>query len=165
MSQTKSVREFTGLHMLAIMFLFFATIIGVNGFMAYSAFKSWTGMVVESSYVASQQFNEKLAASRAQAALNWSVELAHKDGKLIFGLTDDQGQAIKIEEVRIELTRPIGISEDRTLILTDAGDGFSINEAVPSGVWNVEIFARIKDRPLFDYRARLLVDPQGHTQQ
>ncbi len=163
MSETKSVRQFTGVHMLVITLLFFFTIIGVNGFMAFSAFRSWTGMVVESSYVASQQFNEKLAASRAQAALNWSVDLSHQDGRLIFGLRDDQGRAIKVEDVRIELTRPIGVSEDQTLVLGADGDGFSVGEAIPVGVWNVEIFARIKDRPLFEYRARLLVDPQEHT--
>ena len=51
--------EFTGRHMLAIMLAFFGVIIAVNLVMATLASKSWTGLVVKNTYVASQQFNRK----------------------------------------------------------------------------------------------------------
>jgi nitrogen fixation protein FixH len=59
-------REFTGRHMLMIMLAFFGVIITVNVVMARFAMTSWTGLVVENSYVASQQFNEKMMAVRTQ---------------------------------------------------------------------------------------------------
>ena len=63
-------KEFTGRHMLAIMLAFFGTIIAVNLVMAIFASRSWTGLVVKNSYVASQEFNEKgcggARAGRAQ---------------------------------------------------------------------------------------------------
>ena len=61
--------EFTGRHMLAAMLAFFGVIIAVNITMAVFAQTSWTGFVVRNSYVASQEFNGKVAAARAQAAL------------------------------------------------------------------------------------------------
>ncbi len=160
MSETKTPREFTGRHMLVIMLAFFGTIAGVNIFMATMATKSWTGLVVKNTYVASQQFNEKLAASKAQADLNWKVGLTYRDGQLIFDLADDQNQPIQMQSVQIALTRPIGISQDRTLTLLAEGEKFTVREAIPSGVWNVVINADIDGFPEFIYRARLIIDPE-----
>ncbi|RWK14298.1 FixH family protein, partial [Mesorhizobium sp.] len=50
-------RVFTGRHMLAIILAFFGVVIAVNLTMATLANTSWTGLVVENTYVASQQFN------------------------------------------------------------------------------------------------------------
>lgn len=61
--------EFTGRHMLAIMIAFFGVIIAVNVTMAVMAGRSWTGIVVEDTYIASQEFNSRVAEGRAQAAL------------------------------------------------------------------------------------------------
>ncbi|TIS18850.1 MAG: cytochrome oxidase, partial [Mesorhizobium sp.] len=54
---TQKPREFTGRHMLISILAFFAVVIGVNLTMATFAHRSWTGLVVENTYVASQQFN------------------------------------------------------------------------------------------------------------
>ncbi len=67
-SQGSEPRRFTGWHMVAVMALFFGTIISINFVMAWSASRSWSGLVVENAYVASQQFNGKLAETRAFAA-------------------------------------------------------------------------------------------------
>ena len=67
---SNGTRQFTGKHMLAIMLGFFAVVLAANMTMVYFARHSWTGLVVENSYVASQQFNAKMAETRAQAALH-----------------------------------------------------------------------------------------------
>ena len=59
---------FTGWHMLAIMIMFFGTIITVNLIMAWNASHSWSGLVVQNTYVASQQFNGKVALAKELAA-------------------------------------------------------------------------------------------------
>lgn len=159
MAESKPHGEFTGRHMLIIMLAFFGVIIGVNVLMATLAVKSWTGLVVKNSYVASQEFNEKLAASRAQTDLNWRVNLHYQGGVLSFTLTDTENQPVNVQTVDVALTRPIGISEDRTLSLLRQGDGFSLEEAIPAGVWNVIINADILDYPDFEHRARLIVAP------
>ncbi|ESZ68246.1 hypothetical protein X726_32300 [Mesorhizobium sp. L103C105A0] len=72
---TRKPREFTGRHMLATVLAFFGVVIAVNLTMATLANTSWTGLVVENTYVASQQFNKKAEEGRAQAALGWTGQL------------------------------------------------------------------------------------------
>lgn len=159
MNKVDTGRPFTGWHMLAFVLLFFGTIISVNIFMATKAITSWTGLVVKNSYVASQQFNEKLEASDAQAALNLQVNLTYSEGELIFSLLDADSSPILMTDVIIALTRPIGITLDRTLELTPKGTAYSIIEDLPTGVWNVVIHALVPGQADFNYRARLIVAP------
>lgn len=58
-ANTQKSRAFTGRHMLATILTFFGVVIAVNLTMATLASTSWTGLVVENTYVASQQFNRK----------------------------------------------------------------------------------------------------------
>ncbi|MFC3099686.1 FixH family protein [Altererythrobacter lauratis] len=67
-------RRFTGWHMLAVMVAFFGVIIAVNFTMARIAIGSFGGVVVENSYVASQDFNGWLEQARAQEELGWQVD-------------------------------------------------------------------------------------------
>ncbi|TIU14500.1 MAG: cytochrome oxidase, partial [Mesorhizobium sp.] len=75
-------REFTGRHMLATILAFFGVVIAVNLTMATFASTSWTGLVVENTYVASQQFNRKAEEGRAQAALGWTGKLTISSGEV-----------------------------------------------------------------------------------
>ena len=56
---------FTGRHMLAVVFAFFAAIIAVNLVMAFLATGTFPGLVVKNSYVASQGYNQRLAETRS----------------------------------------------------------------------------------------------------
>lgn len=159
MSDTKTEGEFTGWHMLTIVLLFFGTIISVNIFMATKAIQSWTGLVVKNSYVASQQFNEKLDASHAQAQLQLKVSLTYKDGSLILMLANKHDVPVALEDVQISLSRPIGVKLDRTLKLSQIEAGYAIVEEIPPGVWNVVIHALMPGQPDFNYRARLVIAP------
>lgn len=159
MSEAKAIKEFTGKHMLIIVLLFFGTIISVNIFMATMAIQSWTGLVVKNSYVASQEFNGKLQASQVQAGLNLKIDLTYEEGILKFLLVDENEVPIALRDVKIDLTRPIGVTLDRSLVLAPAEVGYQIDEDLPAGVWNVVIHAQVPDQPDFNYRARLIVSP------
>ena len=98
MSTANGNREFTGWHMLAIMVAFFSVVIAVNLTMAFFARSSWTGFVVENTYVASQQFNEKAAEGRAQAALGWKPELAIAGGAVRYRLLDSIGNVVGVKQ-------------------------------------------------------------------
>src|SRR5690606_10441379 len=75
MNKPHADREFTGRHMLLVMVAFFGVIITVNVTMAVLATRSWTGLVVGHTYVASQEFNERTERGRAQMALGWQPAL------------------------------------------------------------------------------------------
>jgi nitrogen fixation protein FixH len=63
--KSKTAGTFTGWHMLGIMVAFFGVIIAVNLTMAYNAIHSWSGLVVQNTYVASQEFNDKAETAKA----------------------------------------------------------------------------------------------------
>lgn len=151
--------EFTGRHMLIIMVLFFGVIVSVNVFMASSAIRSWTGLVVENSYVASQQFNDKLVNAEAQVAMGWEGSLDYVDGGLLFQLKDAEGVPLPMETVKIDITRPIGVEGDQSVVLTRAADGsFRAPVAIEPGAWNAAIFATFADQPDYEHRARIVVE-------
>jgi nitrogen fixation protein FixH len=159
-AHTKSPRprEFTGWHMLALMLTFFAVIFGVNFYMAFSATRTWTGLVVENSYVASQQFNTKLANARTQQEMGWQGGLDYIDSQLQFSLRDGEGRALRPTSVVIELSRPIGVTGDQSVVLSRAADGsFTAPVDLAPGVWNAAIVAQFSDQPDYEHRARLVI--------
>ena len=101
------LKEFTGWHMAGVMVLFFGTIIGVNFTMAYFATSTWTGLVVQNSYVESQRFNEVTAEKKRQAALGWSTQIAYEGGVLAAELTDKDGAAIPDAIVLAKIGHPV----------------------------------------------------------
>lgn len=146
--------EFTGWHMLAIMMAFFAVVIAVNLTMAYFARSSWTGMVVENTYVASQEFNGKAAEGRAQAALGWKPELAIANGKVIYRLVDSIGNTVGAKQATASFRRPAYASEDQEVSLAHQPDGsFSAPVDLRDGLWIVEIHTEVgMDHPYRDAR-------------
>ncbi|HET9398451.1 MAG TPA: FixH family protein [Sphingomicrobium sp.] len=66
--------SFSGRHMTAILVAFFGVVIAVNFTMALFATRTFGGVVVENSYVASQKYNGWLDAARRQEQLGWAIE-------------------------------------------------------------------------------------------
>jgi nitrogen fixation protein FixH len=158
MMSARTQRQFTGWHMLAVMFLFFGTIISVNVMMAIYANSSWTGLVVQNTYVASQQFNEKAAAGRAQAARGWKDALEIEPGAVRLMLTDAAGSAIDARGVSITFRRPAYEAEDETFALARLPDGaFAAAHAVRDGIWIVEVDADIGEARPYRVVRRIVV--------
>jgi nitrogen fixation protein FixH len=152
--------EFTGKHMLIIIVAFFAVVIAVNVLMATVAIGSWTGLVVENSYVASQEFNTKLKIAHQRDALGWQGGMAYRNGELVFSLVDGDGAPVTLNGVTVEVSRPIGIKGDRTVDLALAEDGtHRIAIALDPGVWNAAIVAHVPEEADYEHRARLIVKP------
>lgn len=132
--------EFTGWHMSGVMGLFFGTIISVNLFLAFSASTTWTGLVVENTYVESQKFNARAAAFQRQAALGWRAVPAYADGVFSIELTEASGLAVEQVDMAVKLGRPVHEGDDRRLRLRQAGAGrFEIETVLGAGVWEAEL--------------------------
>lgn len=135
-------KQFTGLHMLAIMIAFFGVIIAVNVTMAVVARTSWTGLVVQNSYVASQQFNQKVAETRAQASLGWSGKLTIEDGRARYRIEDSNQHGVRLLGVNMTFMRPVDDREDRTVQLVRDGDGsYAASDTIADGAWLVRVEA------------------------
>ncbi len=134
---------FTGRHMLLTMLAFFGVIIAVNFTMAWFARSSWTGFVVENSYVASQQFNTKMAETRAQKALGWTGHFSLADGTVRYGISNAKGAEVSLEAVTVIFRRPVDDREDHSVVLAKDARGYAAAHDVADGMWLVEIDADV----------------------
>ena len=62
----------TGKHVLIILLSVFGVVFAVNGFMAYSALRTISGVQRGATYEAGLRYNATLAEQRAQEALHWA---------------------------------------------------------------------------------------------
>lgn len=157
-TDVSSSAPFTGRRLLVIMVAFFGVIITANVTMAVFAKSSWTGLVVSNSYVASQEFNAKLAEARRQAALGWTSRLDIADGRIRYKLMDRSGSPIRLDGVQVSFHRPVTTDEDTVLLLeTDASGSASIARPIGDGVWIFEVAAEAGlDHP-YRERKRLVI--------
>jgi nitrogen fixation protein FixH len=129
--------KFTGWHMLAIMVGFFGVVIAVNVTMMQIARGSFGGIVVENSYVASQNFNTWLDAARAQEELGWQVTS---------GLDADRKVAITVTgapdpvAVTAMARHPLGRQPDQALTFHRVAPGRYVSTtALPAGRWTLRL--------------------------
>lgn len=155
---TRPAREFTGRHMLMIMLAFFGVIITVNVVMARFATSSWTGLVVKNSYVASQQFNEKMDAVRVQNALGWVPKLDVTGGKVTFTLADRGGNPVEMSGGTAKFQHPAFEAADWTVNLKPSEIGkLAAKTAVQSGVWVVDVEIECGLKEPYRHRERFIV--------
>jgi nitrogen fixation protein FixH len=130
-------QTFTGRHIAAILVVFFGVIVTVNFTMARFASSTFGGIVVENSYVASQEFNGWLEDAKADQALGWdAVTTWRPDGRL--ALTVSGAPAGTTAE---GLARhPLGRLPDHAIAFERTGDGrFLSREVLPDGRWTLRL--------------------------
>ena len=130
---------FTGRHMAAILIAFFAVVLAVNLLLARLAGATFGGVVVENSYVASQNFNRWLDAAAQERRLGWRTAVARRaDGRLAVTLTDAPENAAVFAIAR----HPLGHLPDVRLALTkDMAGTFVSDEPLPEGRWRLRLEA------------------------
>jgi len=131
-------RPFTGRHMTAILFGFFAVVIAVNFLMARLAIGTFGGVVVENSYVASQHFNRWLDEASTEQQLGWSAETARQpDGRILVTLAGlPAGTAILTAVAR----HPLGRLPDQALAFTPSSAGLFLSTTpLPAGRWRLRV--------------------------
>ena len=137
-------RTFTGRHMAAILVVFFGVVIAVNFTIARFASATFGGIVVENSFVASQEDNRWLDEAEAQRALDWDAVAAWRpDGRLA---VTRQG-APPNAEVAATVWHPLGRAPDRDFTFERAGNlRFVSREALPEGRWLLRLEVKARDQ-------------------
>lgn len=149
-------QEFTGWHMLVITMAFFGVIIGVNAFMAFSSARTWTGLVVTNSYVASQEFQVKADAAAAQNAAGWTMDIGYENGQLVVWLLAGE-EPLLLDNVSAFVRRPVGGHDDATVPLSDSGDGYRGPIELASGVWDITVTTGDTELGPIERETRILV--------
>ncbi len=150
-------REFTGRHMLLITCSFFAVIISVNLVMAVSASRTWTGLVVQNSYVESQRFDQKNQRIRAQVEAGWRFAVGYEDGRVVFRATDADGALLPLEAVSAFIHRPVGGHDDQTLALEPVDGLYAGAVTLPSGVWDIIVTTAETELGAIEFERRVSV--------
>lgn len=133
--------RFTGWHMLAIMVAFFGVVIAVNVTMARLAMGSFSGVVVENSYDASQRFNHWLDQSARARALGWTVTPEHRaDGRVVLHVTSHAAPIPAAALPVAEATHPLGDPAATTLRFEPHGEGTYVSSTpLGPGRWQLRL--------------------------
>jgi nitrogen fixation protein FixH len=135
---TRKPFRFTGWHMTAILVAFFGVVIAVNIGMARLATGTFSGVVVENSYDASQAFDRWLDEAAKERALGWHARVARQsDGRMAITLT---GAGLAGAVLTGEAWHPLGQLADRELTFHRiAGDDWISDQALPDGRWRIRL--------------------------
>ncbi|HWU04389.1 MAG TPA: FixH family protein [Novosphingobium sp.] len=144
----KAPFRFTGRHMAAILVAFFGVVIVVNVYMATLASQTFSGVVVENSYDASQKFDTWLDEAAREKALGWQAKVERRaDGHVAVTMTDKAGASLSADNVLSgEAWHPLGQEADRVVSFRRQADGSWLSfDALPAGRWRLRLRMQGRD--------------------
>lgn len=138
-----AAKPFTGRHAALIICGGFAIVIAVNLTMAIFATRSFPGLIVTNSYVASQKFNSWIAAGKAQKALGWAVSASTRGDSLIIEARSARNTPLTGLHAEVLLSHPLGAGEPVSITLTETAPGiYSGPHGLTPGQWQAEVRLR-----------------------
>jgi len=152
----------TGRHVLFGMIGFFLIIIAVNTVFITLAVQSFPGEQEKKSYLQGLNFNDRLAAREAQAALGWSVNIdkAERTGKTaIIELIFETSEKAPIFDLDIAgvLSQPADNDRDQPLVFSPSGPGRyeAHAENISAGAWILKVRANDNRNETFEFTTKL----------
>ncbi len=145
----------TGPKAFAIFSSFFVVIIAVNVTLAVQAVRTFPGLEVKNSYVASQTFD---AERQAQAALGWTADAAIEAGELVLTILGPDGRVVQDAGVTASLGRATVRTEDQAPVLVFNGVDWRAPVIVGPGRWHLQLTATAADGTSFRQRLDLSVE-------
>ncbi len=153
---SETPRRLTGRAVLMIAVGAFGVILAANLTLAYNAVNTFSGLVVQNSYIASQQFDE---LREAQEALGWTLDVAHDGERLRLDFTDASGAVVRPQTLEFTIARPNSRHEDGTALLEAFEGGYVADLPLGSGNWNLDISATAADGTRFIQRRSFFISP------
>ncbi len=148
-------RPLTGRHVLMITVGAFAVIIGVNLTMAYQAIRTFPGLEVANSYVASQSFDRD---RMAQQALGWTVTQGYGKGGVALHFAGPDGAPVQPASLIARVGRSTEAADDQDLIFVATGLGdYRAPALLGRGKWVVMVQATSANGTAFRQRLYLVV--------
>lgn len=142
-------RELKGWHVAAMFCTGFGIIIAVNLVLAYSAVRTFPGLEVKNSYVASQHFD---ANRKAQQALGWTVGASYAGDELRLEITDSTGAPVRTATIDARVGRATHVADDVTPEFNFDGEAYTALTPLAEGHWQIRLSARAADGTLFSQR-------------
>ncbi len=148
--KTPAVKKFTGFHAAMIIVAFFAVVVGVNMVMARFALSTFSGTVVDNSYVASQKYNKWLEQARDQQAYGWTVSPAIRSGNgASLTLAGADGVALQGATVVAVAEHPVGRAEPFDINFAEYRPGaYQSLQTIPAGRWKLKLVISQADKSM-----------------
>ncbi len=150
----KGTHELTGRHVLMIFCGAFGVIISVNLALAYNAVKTFPGLEVKNSYVASQEFDLR---RDAQQSLGWSVYASAQEDQVTLEISDAEGNPVEVAKLSATLGRATHVKDDQQPDFKFNGTAYVAPANLGPGNWNIRMVARAKNGTEFTQRVILHV--------
>lgn len=147
--------EIKGWHVLTGFVMAFGVIVAVNLTLAYNAVRTFPGLEVANSYVASQVFDKNKAA---QLALGWDVS-ADLRGDVLSLVIVENGTPIAPRIEQAIFGRATHVGDDQTPNFEFDGTAMRAVVVAGGGNWNLRLRARSSDGTLFAQRIIVVVVP------
>ncbi len=138
----------TGWHVFAMFAFGFGIIIAVNVTLAVNAVRTFPGLEVKNSYVASQSFDDDRAA---QLALGWQVKAWLTDDQLYLTVMSGDQPVVPVVE-RAVFGRATSVAADQAPRFVHDGEAFVAPVTAGAGNWNLRIVLRAADGTRFQQR-------------
>lgn len=153
---TDTAKGFTlkGWHVLAGFVAAFGIIITVNLTLAFNAVRTFPGLEVKNSYVASQTFDDRRAA---QQALGWTATAAASATELTLRITDTAGAPVMVGDLQATLGRATHVQDDMTPAFAYRNGTYHAPATLAPGNWNLRMTAIAADGTPFAQRIVLHV--------
>ena len=158
-SATPTRGEFTGRHMLMIMVAFFGLVIAVNILLAVKSVETFSGLVVNNSYVASQTFDKDTDKLAADAAKDVHPDLSFAHGMVHIRIVTAADQPIDAQNLHLTLGHAVSASTDQALAFTSLGAGeFEAKANLSGGYWQGQLALTLPDGSAWERAVRLKVE-------
>lgn len=149
-------KELTGRKVLAITLGFFGVVLATNLTGAWFAVRTFPGLEVKNTYVASQNFDDELAAN---ARLGWQVEGAYSDGAVILTILDAEGRPAPVAGIDAFIGRATHANDDVQLEFAQGESPYRMAIPLEGGKWELRLKATAPDGTVFRQRHEIIVRP------
>ena len=157
MTDVKPAKELTGRKVLMILLAAFGIILAVNMTLLYNAVKTFPGLEVKNSYVASQTFDDR---ANAQRSLGWVPKVKYADGQMNLSIFAN-GEFIFPKVIDVRVGRPTHGREDVIPVLLRDTIGYWFNIDLGEGKWFIYVNAETASGEPFAQRLEIFVT-DGH---
>jgi nitrogen fixation protein FixH len=151
-------RPLTGRKVLMIAVGAFGVILAANLTLMFTAINTFSGRVVQNSYIASQDFD---TLRKAQEALGWTLAIEHDGTELRLDFTDASGGIVRPEKLQVTIGRPNSRHDDSTALLRAFEDGYVADLPLGTGNWNLDVSATAADGTAFIQRRSIYISPNA----
>jgi nitrogen fixation protein FixH len=155
-------KRLTGRAVVLWLTLGFGIMFAANFALIYVALSTLHGEEVENSYDASQLYNAKLTAARAQDQLGWKVNVSTRQenggAHVVADFRDSRGATIPGLEVRARFVHPFDRGSDReATLVSDGGEYEGFAQGLKGGRWTLELAAKLNGEPKFFSENKLVL--------